>query len=366
MKTKIISVSLLAALLGGCGHFDLPNPMNSAVSEAPMPVSSPAADAQLRADVNADRVPDPIAMATAPAASLSEILAKTGKVHKREKPKDAEDRLRAPAMQEAAMAYGAQAGLAFGTREINLELGKKAKDLKAVYDFEGLMIIGPNGVMVQPPVISEARDTWESFDAGKTLRVADTVFEIIEQARFTSVAPMWENYLVNAYSEPKTPPVALLPSSQEEIGAWNGWVREGWDSGKEQARQIFETNLNRLNRDFNGMVRYKTLIEEGRVSPAILAEGELGNTGTGQDLRVNDRAIRITRDPALVADPSNWEASPTRVDENGVVRGVSETEKAVPIASNPKTPPKSTPKKPVRTKPVRKVDPATSSGDGRW
>ncbi|MTH95711.1 type IV secretory system conjugative DNA transfer family protein [Roseibium sp. RKSG952] len=358
MRTKLISAALLASMLGGCNHFGH--------LEAPMPISSPASDAQLRADVNAERVPDPIAAKTPPAASLNEILAKTGRVHKREKPKDAEDKLRAPAMQEAAMAFGARAGLAHATREINLELSSDSKNLNEVYDFQSLMIIGPNGVMVQPPVISEARDTWESFDAGKTLRVADTVYEIIEQARFTSVAPMWQTYLVTGYDEPKTPPTALLPSSDDEVSAWNEWVREGWGSGKEQARKIFETNLNRLNRDFGGMVRYKTLVEEGRVSPAILAEGNLGTTGTGQDLRVNDRAIRITRDPSLVANPNSWEASPTRVDERGTVRGVSETERAVPVPAKPRTPPETIPKKPSRPAPVRNVDAVTSGGDGRF
>src|SRR5690606_27803800 len=136
----------------------------------------------------------------------------------------------------------------------------------------------------------------ETSDAGKTLRVADTVYEIVEQSRFTSVAPMWQAYLISNFDEAETPPDALLPRDKSEKDNWQNWVSEGWKQGEEQANEIFQANLDRLNRDYTGMVRYKMLLEEGKVSPARLAEADLGNTGTGQDMRVNDRAIRITED----------------------------------------------------------------------
>ena len=45
----------------------------------------------------------------------------------------------------------------------------------------------------------------------------------------------------------------------------------------------------------------------------MMARAPLGVTGDGSSMRVNDRALRITRDPELQTDPGLW--SPTI--ENG-------------------------------------------------
>ena len=198
------------------------------------------------------------------------------------------------------------------------------------------MIPGPDGVMVRPPVISEAKETWESFDEGKSLRVADTVYEIITQAQFTSVPPKWQEYLITVFNEPELPFTTLQPTSAEEKDAWKKWQMEGWNHGKEQAYAIFESNLNRLNRDFQGMVRYKILVEEGQVTPAVIAQGRLGNTGDGQNMRVNDRAIRITQDPELELDSSRWTASPTVIEPDGTIRGIIESKSENSTTDNDK------------------------------
>ena len=233
-----------------------------------------------------------------------------------------EGRLRAEAIRDVATTYGVQLGIFQTSRKINQELKRTTSNLSRIFDFQMLMISGPDGVKVRPPVISEAKETWEVFDEGKTIRVADLVYEIITQAQFTSVAPTWQEYLITVFEEPNLPYTVLQPNSAEEESAWNKWERAGWDIGKQQAHNIFESNLNRLNRDFQGMIRYKILVEEGRVNPAVIAQGVLGNTGDGQNMRVNDRAIRITRDPELELDSSKWLASPTYLDVDGKVYGI--------------------------------------------
>ena len=232
--------------------------------------------------------------------SLREAWKRIERSNNRNVPEIGDDLVRLPAMREAAISFGAQSGLAKATRVINSQLEGNSQYLTQIYNFQYLMITGPDGVLVKPPVISEARETWESFEDGKTLRVADTVYEIIEQAQFTSTAPVWQNYLVAKFNEPEIPAMALRPKTSEETRIWRKWIKEGWKHGWDQARQIFETNLNRMNRDYNGMVRYKLLVEEGRISPTVIAGGNLGNTGGGDKLRINDRAIRITRDPSLL------------------------------------------------------------------
>lgn len=365
---NLAAVSLLALGAAGC--------TTSNGGPAPETVLA-ASDAQQRADVNPGYKAGSSDIPSKPTASLNELISKTGIAKKKEKPKEGEDRLRLPAMQEAATAYGARGGLAFATREINRKLEGNSAQLARTYDFQMLMIQGPTGVMVNPPVIVEATDAWESFDAGKTLRVADTVYEIVEQARFSSVAPMWQSYLISNFEEPVAPPNALLPQDEAEKGQWAKWVADGWKKGEEQAGETFQSNLDRLNRDYTGMVRYKTLLEEGKVSAPILAEGNLGNTGSGQDMRVNDRAIRITQDPSLQINPTDWSASATVQGPDGKPKG-AETPPPPPPAAKPqgrkqgsawKDKPRHAPKptsKPVEKVLPKTVDEATSGGSGRF
>ncbi len=244
-------------------------------------------------------------------APSHEKIAKTG-----------EDRLRGGAMKDAALSYGARAGLAWESRIINRMLQERSAEIARTYDFQRTMIKGPENVTILPPVISEARQAWETSEAGKTLRVADTVYEIVEQARFSAVPPLWQAYLVRDYKTPEAPPDSLLPKDSTERAQWRDWVSEGWAMGQKQAREIFQADLERLERDFNGMVRYKALLEQGKVSAPVVADARFGTTGTGQDMRVNDRAIRITRDPSLqVGNPQGWKSSPTTPGPDGTTTG---------------------------------------------
>lgn len=224
-----------------------------------------------------------------------------------------EDRLRRPAMRDTALAYGARGGLSYTSREINLMLRERASKLDRIYDFNRLVIRGPDNIVVLPPVISEAKKSYEVHDAGKTVRIADDIYEIISQSKFSPNAPLWHGYLLRDYSAPKEPPMEILPRNPIEQKLWEKYVRQGWETGVKQANDIFQMDLNRLDRDYDGMVRYKRLLTEGKVSAPVLARAPMGVTGDGTSMRVNDRAVRITRDPTLQTDPDLW--SPTI--ENG-------------------------------------------------
>lgn len=265
-----------------------------------------------RADVNSTRRMGDIDIPVVATPTLQEMIDRMPVRKPGEEPKEA-DRLRAPAMRDAALSYGARGGLAWTSRGINEMLRSRATELSKTYDFNRVLIRTPSQATILPPVISEANETYETADAGKTLRVADTVYQIVDQARFAPVAPLWHTYLVRAYSAPEPPPDTLLPKSDGERDAWRRWIAEGWEMGNKQAQEIFEADMRRLERDFVGMVRYKALLEEGKVSAPVVAEGNLGVTGTGQDMRVNDRALRITKDPTLQTPTRGWTASPSPI-----------------------------------------------------
>lgn len=226
-----------------------------------------------------------------------------------------EDRLRAPALRDAALSYGARGGLAWASRQINSMLEAKANELSRVYDFNRMIIRENGGVTLLPPVISESQDTYEQQDAGRTLRVADRYYKIIEQARFAPVAPLWHTYLMTTFSVPDKPQDALLPKNDGERDLWKKFVAEGWDHGVDQALDTYRINLARLERDYTGMIRYSELLEKNMVSAPVVASQALGVTGTGSDMRENDQVYRITRDPHLnVRNPGEYHAPVSNLD----------------------------------------------------
>jgi len=275
-----------------------------------------------------------------------------------------EDRLRGGAMRDGALAYGARAGLAWESRAINRMLQDRSAEISRTYDFNRAVIKAPGGALILPPVISQANESWETSEAGKTLRVADSVFEIVEQARFSAVAPQWQTYLIRTYKSPELPPDVLLPRDGTERDQWKRWVSEGWTEGQRQAQETFKSDLERLERDFGGMIRYKALLEQGKVSAPVVADARLGNTGTGQDMRVNDRAIRITQDPKLnVGKSSEWRAPATTAGPDGVPTGNGD-----PVPPAPKPAPAAVVKPaPHRARPVAERRPAAEpSGRRAW
>lgn len=291
-----------------------------------------AKPASARADINSSRRLGDIDIPVIETPTLAQMIDRMP-VKKDDSGEKEGDKLRQPAMRDAALSYGARGGLAWTSRGINEMLRARSAELTKTYDFNRVMIRTPSQATILPPVISEASETYETSDAGKTLRVADKVYEIVEQARFSSNAPLWHSYLIRSYTSPEPPPDTLLPKSDGERDAWRRWITEGWEMGNKQAQEIFEADMRRLERDFVGMVRYKSLLEEGKVSAPVVAEGNLGVTGTGQDMRVNDRALRITKDPTLQTPTKGWTASPSPVTQDQAAQD-RPTAQAEPPADN--------------------------------
>ncbi len=267
-----------------------------------------------RADVNQPRQPMGLPGTTGgTTASLAEMQELRGSTRRAETAEA--DRLRGAALRDNALSYGAQGGLAWASKEINSMLERQASNLGQTWDFNRMLIRQPGGVAVLPPVISEGRDTYEQSDAGRTLRVADRYYEIVDQARFAPTAPLWQEYLVRNFTPPRTPPADILPKDDAERELWRRYVAEGWAEGEKQAREIFRLDLARLERDHTGMIRYSELLERGQVSAPVVASQALGTTGSGQNMRVGDTVNRITRDPRLnVQRPSEWQALPSNTD----------------------------------------------------
>lgn len=211
--------------------------------------------------------------------------------------------LRVRSLQDSAMSIGAQGGLAWASERMNQQMQKDQKYLDTIFNFSAMTL--SHGVM--PPVLEEG-DYSLNLDDPNTIRVADRTYRIVQQARFATTPPNWREYLLLNYPKPELPDRTLLPKSAEERSIWRKGIHAGWEKGIEQAYSIFRQNLARLKRDFRGMALYRKLLQEKMISQPFVARTELGITGDGNDMRINDQVLRIVELPKLQTNGKHWRA----------------------------------------------------------
>ena len=219
--------------------------------------------------------------------------------------------IRTKALEDTALSLGAQGGLAWGSQAINARLIKDRWYLETIYNFNGMML--SHGVL--PPVLVEGNNSLNLADPN-TIRIADKTYLIVQQARFATTPPNWREYIWMNYDKPELPNKVLLPRNAEERKVWRKAIKTGWNKGIEQAFNIFQQNLARLKRDYKGMILYRNLLQHKMISAPYVSKTELGVTGDGSDMRVNDQVLRITELPKLQTDSNNWRAIVVKEDDN--------------------------------------------------
>ncbi|MBN1684885.1 MAG: type IV secretion system DotC family protein [Gammaproteobacteria bacterium] len=219
--------------------------------------------------------------------------------------------IRKQALQDVAMSTGAQSGLAWRYQQINTMLSQHTDALSQVFNFNPLLI----DQNILPPVLDESSASLNLQDAD-TILIADHTYRIIKQARFVTLAPTWRDYLIMDYKKPELPDQTLLPKTIEERQIWKKYITLGWKNGLEQANAIYEDNLARLRRDYEGMMLYRELLSKHMVSKPFVAQTNMGVTSNDAhtEMRINDRVLRITALPKLQVNSSHWK--PVVVQKN--------------------------------------------------
>lgn len=221
--------------------------------------------------------------------------------------------MRYNALRDTALSVGARAGLAYRAAAINQILSRYERSLERVFNFNSLML----DHSVLPPVLIEGRNTLEQ-NSPDVLRLADRSYTIYSQARFVTAPPTWRDYLWLQYSKPDLPDRSLLPRDAPESKIWDRYVQQGWRAGADQANTIFAENIGRLKRDLEGMVRYRILLAQHMVSPPFVAKMDLGVTGGGDAMAVNDRMLQITALPQLQSNSATWDSKVSKNKPNVV------------------------------------------------
>ncbi len=214
--------------------------------------------------------------------------------------------IREEALKEAAISFGARGGLAKRTYEIRQELEVRERYLDKIFNFNQLLIAAPSGFLIEPPIVSESMNAMLIDIDGQTAAVSDKIYNIIRNARIVSAPRIWRQYLEREWGSVLPPPDILTPQNNKERELWIENVQLGWDFGYQQANDIFREDLARLDSDFQGMIRYRTLLAQGMISPPYALQVDRGITGGGDEMRVGDRAVQITGVPELITGAESW------------------------------------------------------------
>jgi defect-in-organelle-trafficking protein DotC len=212
--------------------------------------------------------------------------------------------LRAESMRETAETLGFQSAVKWRYDRINAELEAMAAELDGIYDFAPLMM---HDGRMRPPVVVEANNT-ETLNSDVESTASDTTWEIRDDAKVVISPPSWRDYLVQHYAVNDEVNPLIRPKDSEEGKQWAADVKKGWDAGIAQADSLFEINLNRLARDFRGIVRFHRLAEQNVLAVPDFAVGDLGVTVNGRKMDVNQRLFQITGHAKFNADPARWKA----------------------------------------------------------
>ena len=221
-----------------------------------------------------------------------------------------EPQIRVEALKEAALSYGARGGLAKRTSEIRASLAQRESNMDRIYDFKRLLIPAPSGLLIEPPIITEGEDATLIETGGQLAAVADKIYNINRNARIVSSPRNWRAYLEREWGVVQLPPQVLLPRTDDERAAWAKNMAIGWEEGVKQADEIFQADLNKLNADYTGMIRYRKLLAQGIVSAPYALQIDRGVTGGGEEMRVGDRAVQITGPSQLQTGAFEWQPVP--------------------------------------------------------
>jgi defect-in-organelle-trafficking protein DotC len=261
-------------------------------------------------DDTKDAGPSPPPMSFEQSRNAVRILDEDEVDRQKEKTEKVGTRIRIDALKEAALSYGARAGLAWRTFQVQRRLAENDGNISQIFNFHHLLIAAPSGLLIEPPVVSEAQKAVLVASGGQSAAVADRVYRINRTARIVTAPRNWRAYLERDWGKVDPPPQALYPKSAEEMQHWRMWMDRGWEEGVRQADDVFQSDLDRLNTDYLGMIRYREMLAHGMITPPYATQEDRGVTGNGNEMRIGDRGLQITGPPQFNQKSDRWITAP--------------------------------------------------------
>lgn len=249
--------------------------------------------------------------------------------------------IRVGALTEGAQAYGSQMGYARRAWEIMRRMEERSGQLSEVFEFARVIERAPvrTGVVI-PPVVSRNFHAYDLDEEGREASAADEYLTIILPGRLAPVEPTWRDYLVLSPKIPDEPARSLLPINKVEKEVFTSAFEEGWDAGIEMANAEFGNRLDRLQRDYTGMLQYRRLVAQGMMDRMVLEDANFGVTGSGGEMRIGNRNVRIISDAEFNSDPDQWDIATVTARDAMIVATGEIPPIMDPLPSIPKLNPK--------------------------
>ncbi len=148
------------------------------------------------------------------------------------------------------------------------------------------------------------------------MRETARVLRVLSPARLVSTPPTWRDWMDIRPIPSVAPDAVSLPTTSRERDVWEETVASSWALGRTQADAVFASQVDTLKRDYQGMLRYHDLLNQGIVAPADVGRDDLGIVREDAELRLGD-TIYIVRSPARFTAPEGWRAVVTPSESVG-------------------------------------------------
>lgn len=213
--------------------------------------------------------------------------------------------LRGRAIRETAYSLAAQTALAWRYEQLLKFTKSQEGTLDRIANFAPFVV----DQHMLLPSITEVRDRFELSQDDQKLRTVEIQYRIDEPPRAISTPPTWRDYLWREYSYPEAPHNKLLPRSDGEFALWQEAIREGWESGLEQAHFSWTNNLNELVQDIRGRVTYRILEARGIVERPVMvgSQPEMTTSEDGRTINAGDTVYSVAV-PMSFRSQDHWSA----------------------------------------------------------
>lgn len=217
-----------------------------------------------------------------------------------------QDEPRLNAIREFGMQVGAQGGMIERSKSIVAETLARSNDLDRAFAFQPM--ISRDGLL--PPVVSKVSQDIETKDDAQRIEFAGTTYKIIRPAIFVRVTPTWRDYLLSGLSDDRMEieklPESLRPETAKEKRIWQSAVADGWKLGITQADDIYKENLQRLKRDYLGMVTFKFLESQNMIKAPVLSESSEVAKVTDDQIMIGVGVKTIESRAAMESNQGDW------------------------------------------------------------
>jgi defect-in-organelle-trafficking protein DotC len=219
--------------------------------------------------------------------------------------KESKSNLRRKSILAQSKKMGSLAAYDWRLNDIERRIQPIEPALDVIFDFRKLMTADN----ILYPRISRAERAIVLTEDGKTARKSQYSMRIESPARIVYDAPTWRAYL----KQPREPfkievRLGIAAQNEDEYKLWKEGLCTGFKEGIRQANLVFNDRLTKLVSDYEKMMNYRLLLEQGIVNEPRIEESRLGiNVSSDRsEVHVEDTVIRITEDAGFVLDVENW------------------------------------------------------------